>query len=87
MTTQSNPSDNQTDNLLEASVPYKLERGGIYLVEVKDWALSEPKATLITKYYHDRYQIDIQFVFTDGHDFALQAVPSIKADDQVATGK
>jgi hypothetical protein len=71
----------EADNLLEASVPYKLERGAVYLVEAKEWGLSKHEATLITQYYLKQHSIDIQFVFTAGQDFALQGIPAIEAEN------
>ena len=64
---------------IEASLPYKLEPDGIYLIEVKEKSgFTKEDAANATNYYFKRHRIDIQFIFTNGDNFMLQAVPGIK---------
>lgn len=87
MADSTNPVDaqdvggNQVDKPSDWGVPYELQPGGHYLIEVKAWAMPRAEAYAITKYYFDMFHIDVQFVFTRGNEFALQAVPALGTDD------
>ena len=58
--------------------PYELKRDGIYLFEVKEWAMTRKEARYATAYYRQNYSIDLQFIFTTGEGWGLKAIPPIK---------
>ena len=69
------PEEANPLKLSKTALPYELKKGGIYVIEVKNWAMPREEAISASKYYKKRHNIDVQFIFTSGQDFALQAVP------------
>lgn len=61
-------------------IPYKFEKGGIYLIEVKDTGIDLATIKRFTDYFRDYYDIHLHFVLTRGKGFSLQPVPAVKAD-------
>lgn len=68
--------------LVKAMKLYELKADHHYIIEVKYWSgLSWNDLQGLRKYFRSN-NIDVQFVPTNGEDFAFQAVPTIPSKEQ-----